>query len=388
MENIHKYSNISIHPENSQNSVEIQKILFELGIIWYSQKDFNESPKILYEELNDIVLCVNLLEKHITKIDSLSKYLSFKNEPYLKEQDFDPKLYKFKDIYDIKNIILYGHKKPNYYSKNKHKRILEFFNNKNVLLYNEKINNMNDTVILIYCKNREESLELEDFLHINNYMYAGEQFYIIKNTIYHTDITFVLNIDNNIKIFSAYSGIKDTMTSYKPNFIFLKYYEYKTNIKNFILNPTYFTFININAIKPTYEPKQKIIREFKVFEGLFHSNYNYDTIVVAINNIDELNQTNEYLKKTFNININYDYILSELTLNRKKYIRFIYHRYDIDYKHGDLNNIDFNLRNTKYEKIYHVKDLLNDLIQQILMTGKYVNTPIYNPKSKIKRTLD
>ena len=612
MKNKYKYDNIVIHPENSDNNTKIQQILFDFGIVWYSQKDSNETPYVMYTNLDDIVLHINLLEKYITKTDSLSQYIILKNERFHKNQNYDPKIYKLHDIDDIKNIILYGVKKPIYNSKHKIKRILESFdvnksivievndinefdklkndldkwglksdnlqhfdnieleddaypisfhiqvdesnyiydvfpydpwseyydvnlgdyniynsiddfyndktavsyvrrkeispnyepklkpireffndsdkihiycknrhesvefehylhengfiyndgkkyhiqndtnynkitfiidsielkrfyavtntsNGKDIIIYSEFKNgvkkfisnpnlntfnniknnqptydpkqkpiresidyNIDDTTILIFCKNRQESVKFENFLHENNYKYNTDDYYIIRDSRY-SIITFILNKYDNKKIFTAYDRKIDKLAD-TNNSLFIEYDKYIKNIERFVLNPTNYTFKNLNIIQPTYKPKSKIIREFKIFEGTFHDNYNYDTIVVQLNNANDLDKVNEYLKNTFNLNLNDDddhnEILYGLNNGNKKYIRFIFYNNILSYRYGNLDNLNFNLGYTKYEKLYSVDDLLNDLIQQIMMTGEYKISPSYEPKLKIKRSLD
>jgi len=611
MENKYKYKYIVIYPGSSNNNIEIQKMLFGFGIVWYSQKDSNDTPFIMYQNLNDIVLHINLLEKYITKTDHLSQYIIQKDRSYQKDENYDPQIYEFKDIDNIKSIILYGVKKPIYQPKNKIKRVFEsfdsnksiiinvhniheyniikndldkwrlkcdnyeenisigeesdlypinflidvipyniytihpydpwvnlddydwddynvydsindFYNDKNALSYvkNNGINIPNYdpkykpireeyfydfNPICIYCKNRQESVELEQYLHQNGFVYNdGEKYYISNNSSYNTDMTLIINRIQNKSFFASkgkyskdgnliyYSickyGIKrfisnpnsdnlNKITSNEPtyeprkkiireninfdkisiycknreesvefedflhqngfvyndgekyyisnntyynnitfilnnhdnnpdnkfnayrnkyninNSLFLEYEDFKDKIKTFILNPSNHTYKELSMKTPDYKPKSKIIREFKIFEGKFHDNYPYETIVIQLNDEYDLEKLKNYITNTLNMIVDYgDYmdLKNELNRNSKKYFRFCYNStYNrLYYKYGNLSNININLDKNEFEKIYTVDDLLNDLIQKISMTGEYKIIPDYNPKLKNKRSLD
>lgn len=607
MENKYKYKNIVIYPGSSNNNIEIQKMLFGFGIVWYSQKDSNDTPFIMYQNLNDIVLHINLLEKYITKTDHLSQYIIQKDRSYQKDENYDPQIYEFKDIDNIKSIILYGVKKPIYQPKNKIKRVFEsfdsnksiiinvhniheyniikndldkwrlkcdnyeenisigeesdlypinflidvipyniytihpydpwvnlddydwddynvydsindFYNDKNALSYvkNNGINIPNYdpkykpireeyfydfNPICIYCKNRQESVELEQYLHQNGFVYNdGEKYYISNNSSYNTDMTLIINRIQNKSFFASkgkyskdvnliyYSickyGIKRFISNpnsdnlnkinsneptYEPrkkiirenidfdfdeiliycknreesvefedflhqndyyysynnltylikngrygditfvlnnkpdkkfnaypnikmnnNSLFLKYDEFKYKIKSFILNPSYSTFRQLSTVTPDYKSKSKIIREFKIFEGQFHDDYPYETIVLQLNNVYDLEILKKYTTNTLNIIFeedDYINLKNQLNNNNKKYFRFIYGD-KLSYKYGSLSNININLDKHEFEKIYTVNDLLNDLIQKIMIKGGYENPPNYNSRMKIKRSLN
>lgn len=239
----------------------------------------------------------------------------------------------------------------------------------------------NDINLPIYASSREQSVELEDFLHKNGFVYEDGEKYYISNEPNYRDMTIVIS-DINRKYIHARVGQKGYCILYS---------KYKNNIQKFIVNPTIEGLNNITVIKPNYTAKPKIIREFKVFEGAFHDNYPYSTIVVVIKDINEFNILKDYIENIFKLNIDSDdsdSISNDLKSGYEKYIRFVFEYNFLKYRYGSLDHLQSNISGTRYERLFTVDELLDDLIQKIMMFGRYFLKPKYEPKQKIKRTLE
>lgn len=102
----YKYDSICIITETSNDSVIMQKLLFELGLTWASGHKVVMNTEIGYTEI--MALDVSLKSKKFTygHYDNIYERFDIYDE--------DPKKYYITDLANIKSIIKYGSILPIY----------------------------------------------------------------------------------------------------------------------------------------------------------------------------------------------------------------------------------------------------------------------------------
>lgn len=149
---------------------------------------------------------------------------------------------------------------------------------------------------------------------------------------------------------------------------------------------TYYKYINIVGKIPSYEPK-KIER---TFESYLHTNYKYDSVIVAVYSRSELDSIMDLVHK---------YCDSEHEIRDYKYklsTKPIYFRFGFDFNNriiicggsylDALEKIQSNM-GFKYEKVYNVNDLKNGLLDNIVKDGVAVKSPSYKPRKIIRENM-
>ncbi|MFA5585864.1 MAG: hypothetical protein WDA02_04895 [Saccharofermentanales bacterium] len=142
--------------------------------------------------------------------------------------------------------------------------------------------------------------------------------------------------------------------------------------------------------RPVYSPK----KNKRLLESKLHENYPYDSFIIKINNIDELNEISNILNDKYDVYISgYMYELSKNYFNindnkKSLFLRLYFTENILTYEINHFNLIDEykDMYGWSYEKIFTLNDLKNNTLDRILFMGK--SNPDYNKKQKPKRLLE
>lgn len=155
---------------------------------------------------------------------------------------------------------------------------------------------------------------------------------------------------------------------------------------NYIPIPEIISIIKHGNFAPEYIPK----KNKRLLESKLHENYPYDSFIIKMNNIDELNEISNILNDKYDVYISgYMYELSKNYFNindnkKSLFLRlyFIGNKLTYEINHFDL----IDEYGWSYEKIFTINDLKNDTLDRILFMGK--SNPDYNKNQKPKRLLE
>jgi len=135
---------------------------------------------------------------------------------------------------------------------------------------------------------------------------------------------------------------------------------------------------------PNYKPKGKRILE-KVNEEILHPDYDYETIVIAVRTLDELEEVKPYLID-YDIERIYSGLLDYLENDQECYIRIRINLYnELTTAYSTLKDVDRNSAEGgfKYEKLFSVSDVKKGLLDNIKLDGKANIRPSYTPRKRL-----
>ena len=152
--------------------------------------------------------------------------------------------------------------------------------------------------------------------------------------------------------------------------------------------------------QPSYKPRkiERTLESNKLNEGIFNDNYNFDSIVIKIDNQEELNIIVPIIK-TFNKKNDLDRynfridsineILRHKLDNGSYYIRIYYNYSEVDFSYGSMDDLVKNTLSMSrtQERVFSLYDLENNLLDNIKTYGKSSPLPSYKPR-KVDRTLE
>lgn len=230
--------------------------------------------------------------------------------------------------------------------------------------------------VCIYAKNHNEVIDIQQQLFKNGYGWGDNCVKSLKYNDSHinsliycidkSDVLYILNGSNDKE-----ENFYELVNVHKLYPHLFKYEELDK----------YISLLKLGISSPSYEPKQKIIRENI-------NNYPYDYIIIELKDLNDYKNFTENIKKTFlSRDDNYSFIISKL-VNEPIFLSFKIKNNKIIFDGWSrmtyLPNFisDFN---GNYERIFTPLDVQNGLFNKIINTGKYVNEPNYEPKSKVIR---
>jgi len=366
-----KVDEIFVYLDEKDESAILQNELFKLGFLWCDGSNDVFHPENFFDEEEEMIICISLKDKDLSYISSI--------EEFRDNNSSDVRLYSFSDLEQIIDIIS---GKPNYRSKQKPSRILEKYFHENYKY----------TTIPFKIETVSELNKIKLFLNNNKELFINLNFNIDETFTYITNIylykhiniiiEFMINMDN--KLIFAWDQYDD-FVSYIDKNSYEKIYNID-DLQNNIIN---------NIIKygnpypqPKYEPKNKIIRESLITEGVIHPDYHYDVIIIAIYDQYEFKSIEDILKK-------YSYDDNELSQYKdKSAFSPIYIRLKNDYYRKleikgcafltDLERVQIRM-GFKYERIFTVDDVKKGVLESIIKHGVSTIEPTYKPKDRIVR---
>ena len=362
----YKYSVVIFKTLNQEQSSYVQEELFKQGYEWRNThdtiKNFNDNDYPVYFFAKHDVGNITYMSPYelINYGDgTINDYMIHYKE---RGNNVCPTVFDYKSTSDVDNLMKYGVPAPSYKPK-KIDRTLESFNVKDYP-YNGiafRVNGKSDVVKIISWFHNEYGIERNTDLN---------------TIIEEVDEVFYGDYDKNcLVVFLA----RNNFGILSPN-----------NFKDYKISDKIYSVRDLGefGLKPSYEPK-KIER---TLESSLYSDYPYDSIVIRINNKDDLNTTKRYLGKYQH----YDSIYFSMTdkfqhSDKPLYIRInIYHNEEEENWCLTKGSIDYLLSSgmdITYEKIFSVGDLRNGLLDNFIKFGKTISNPSYQPR-RTERTLE
>jgi len=306
----------------------------------------------------------NDLKLHLSYLSNSPSY-----EKLLHYIDYNQKVFKIKDLQNIHYIISTGYDMPLYLPKEKPKRILES-------------NQYKYSSVVFKINNDKENEIAQKTLFENGFHWMSN-----KNirTFYNHNYPIYLFAEANYKLLTFGYGMSSILNYIKDcngsgDNICESIFDYdKTKYVIDLLK-----YGNI----PIYHSKEKPKRILESFQNLSNK-YNYNCIVIKINNINEYNHIYNILKLN-NIDV------SDIEYNLPNYIEDGYISYIRIYDNGGTlkssGNMMINLEEYSkdagfiYNKIYDAKNIKDQSILNILNYGDDI--PNYKPKQKLERTFE
>lgn len=230
--------------------------------------------------------------------------------------------------------------------------------------------------VCIYAKNHNEVIDIQQQLFKNGYGWGDNCVKSLKYNDSHinsliycidrSDVLYILNGSNDKE--EKFYELVNVHKLYPHLF---KYEELDK----------YISLLKLGIPSPSYEPKQKIIRENI-------NNYPYDYIIIELKDLNDYKNFAENIKKTFlSREDNYSFIKTRLEIEpiflsfRIKNKKITFDGWSrLTYLPNFISDFNGN-----YERIFTPLDVQNGLFNKIINTGKYENEPNYEPKSKIIR---